>query len=102
VWPSDFVGPALSPIGRRRAAPAFAPRPISALEPVIRELCIRLLDNVAGQDVVNAGSEYAQFIPPAVISRMLGFPEADDDLFRRVPFTCRPRRCRRAGPREAH
>ncbi|HEY5113566.1 MAG TPA: cytochrome P450, partial [Coriobacteriia bacterium] len=35
-----------------------------------------------GHDVVNGGSQYAQFIPPAVISRMLGFPEADEDLFR--------------------
>ena len=35
---------------------------------------------MAGREVVNGGTEYAQFIPPAVIKRMLGFPEADEDL----------------------
>jgi len=69
---------------RRLILPAFAPGPINALEPVIRELCNRLLDNMGDHEIVNAGEEYAQFIPPAVIAQMLGFPPEDEDYFREV------------------
>ena len=53
---------------RRLILPAFAPGPINALEPAIRELCNRLLDNLGDHEIVNAGEEYAQFIPPAAVS----------------------------------
>jgi len=69
---------------RRLILPAFAPGPIKALEPAIRELCNRLLDNLGDHEIVNAGEEYAQFIPPAVIAKMLGFPPEDEDFFREV------------------
>ena len=69
---------------RRLILPAFAPGPINALEPAIRELCNRLLDNLGDHEIVNAGEEYAQFIPPAVIAKMLGFPPEDEDFFREV------------------
>ena len=69
---------------RRLILPAFAPGPINALEPAIRELCNRLLDNLGDHEIVNAGDEYAQFIPPAVIAQMLGFPPEDEDFFREV------------------
>ena len=69
---------------RRLILPAFAPGPINALEPAIRELCNRLLDNLGDHEIVNAGEEYAQFIPPAVIAQMLGFPPEDEDFFREV------------------
>jgi cytochrome P450 len=69
---------------RRLILPAFAPGPINALEPGIRELCNRLLDNMGDHEIVNAGEEYAQFIPPAVIAQMLGFPPEDEDFFREV------------------
>ena len=82
VAPPITSDPPFHQIARRLILPAFAPGPINALEPMIRELCNDLLDRVAGRDVINGGSDYAQFIPPAVIKRMLGFPEADEDLFR--------------------
>ena len=69
---------------RRLILPAFAPGPINALEPAIRELCNRLLDNLGDHEIVNAGEEYAQFIPPAVIAKMLGFPPEDEDFFREI------------------
>ena len=69
---------------RRLILPAFAPGPINALEPAIRELCNRLLDNLGDHEIVNAGDEYAQFIPPAVIAKMLGFPPEDEDFFREI------------------
>ena len=82
VAPPISSDPPFHQFARRLILPAFAPGPINALEPSIRSLCVDLLDRMRGHDVVNGGSQYAQFIPPAVISRMLGFPEADEDLFR--------------------
>jgi len=81
VAPPITSDPPFHAIARRLILPAFAPGPINALEPMIRELCVKLLDGLAGHDVVNAGSSYAQFIPPCVISGMLGFPEEDIDQF---------------------
>jgi cytochrome P450 len=69
-------------IARRLLLPAFAPGPINALEPQIRALCQKHLDELAGRNVIDAGIEYAQFIPPGVISHMLGFPPEDGDQFR--------------------
>ena len=74
--------PPFHQIARRLLLPAFAPGPVNAMEPQIRELCSRLLDRLDGQAVVNGGMDYAQYIPPGVIARMLGFPEGDEDLFR--------------------
>ncbi|HUX04384.1 MAG TPA: cytochrome P450 [Acidimicrobiales bacterium] len=82
VAPPITSDPPFHQIARRLILPAFAPGPVNELEPSIRELCASLLDRMVDREVVNGGSEYAQFIPPAVIKRMLGFPEADEDLFR--------------------
>lgn len=82
VAPPISSDPPFHQIARRLILPAFAPGPINALEPRVRSLCVDLLDRLEGHEVVNGGTEYAQYIPPAVISRMLGFPEADEDLFR--------------------
>ena len=74
--------PPFHAIARRLVLPAFAPAPVNALEPQIRALCARLLEKIGDSDEVNGGAQYAQFIPTAVIRQMLGFPEADEDLFR--------------------
>jgi hypothetical protein len=74
--------PPFHKIARRLILPALAPGPINALEPRIRSLCVDLLDRMQDHEIVNGGMDYAQYIPPVVISRMLGFPEEDEDLFR--------------------
>ena len=74
--------PPFHQIARRLILPALAPGPINALEPRIRSLCVDLLASMGDHEIVNGGMDYAQHIPPAVISRMLGFPEADEELFR--------------------
>jgi cytochrome P450 len=75
--------PPFHAVARRLLLPAFAPKPIEALEPFTRELCVELLDAIAGQPQVDAAVDYAQHIPLRVIVRMLGFPQEDADLFRR-------------------
>jgi hypothetical protein len=73
--------PPFHQIARKLILPAFAPGPINALEPRIRELCNKLLDAVDGQEIVNGSMNYARFIPPSVIREMLGFPEEDTEKF---------------------
>lgn len=75
--------PPFHAIARRMLLPAFAPRPIAALEPFTRDLCRELLDATAGRSVFDAAVEYTQHIPVRVIVQMLGFPQEDADIFRR-------------------
>jgi cytochrome P450 len=75
--------PPFHQIARRLILPALAPGPINALEPRIRSLCVDLLDRMGDNEFVNGDIDYAQHIPPAVISRMLGFPDEDEELFRK-------------------
>ncbi|HET9078200.1 MAG TPA: cytochrome P450 [Acidimicrobiales bacterium] len=75
--------PPFHAIARRMLLPAFAPRPIAALEPFTRDLCGELLDATAGRSVFDAAVEYTQHIPVRVIVQMLGFPQEDADIFRR-------------------
>jgi cytochrome P450 len=75
--------PPFHALARRLLLPAFAPKPIEALEPFTRELCVELLDATAGEREIDAAVDYAQHIPLRVIVRMLGFPQEDADLFRR-------------------
>jgi cytochrome P450 len=69
---------------RRLLLPAFSPRAVEELEPFTRAFCNDLLDQVEGQDVVDAAVEYAQHIPVQVIAKMLGFPAEDADIFRTI------------------
>ncbi|MGH9055440.1 MAG: cytochrome P450 [Acidimicrobiales bacterium] len=75
--------PPFHTIARRLLLPAFAPKPITALEPFTRQYCRDLLDATAGQAEFDAAVEYAQHIPVGVIVRMLGFPIEDAHIFRR-------------------
>ena len=67
---------------RRMLLPAFSPKAVEGLRGFVTELCNRLLDEVAGQKVVDISFDYARHIPVGVIRKMLGFPEADEELFR--------------------
>ena len=71
---------------RRLLLPPFAPKKIAEWEGEVRVLCRTLLDRIEAKitagEQVDAAVDYAQHIPVNVISRMLGFPLEDDDLFR--------------------
>ena len=82
VAPPISSDPPFHKFARRLLLPAFAPGPINALEDQVRTLCNKLLDDMGDHEVVNGGTEYAQFIPTAVIRQMLGFPAKDEELFR--------------------
>jgi cytochrome P450 len=78
--------PPFHAMARRLLLPAFAPKQIEPWEPEIRLLCQQLLDEIGditpGESVIDAAVQYAQNIPVNVIGRMLGFPAADEELFR--------------------
>jgi len=74
--------PPFHQFARRLILPAFAPGPINALEDQVRALCTKHLDALADTREFDASARFAQFIPPGVISTMLGFPEGDEDRFR--------------------
>ena len=78
--------PPFHQIARRLLLPPFAPKQIEPWEDDIRLVCRQRLDAMGeietGTTVIDAALQYAQHIPVNVISRMLGFPLEDDDLFR--------------------
>jgi len=67
---------------RRMLLPAFTPKPVDALEPFTRQLCLDLLAETEGKTSFDAATEYAGHIPVQVIARFLGFPQTDAHLFR--------------------
>ena len=76
--------PPFHQFARRVLLPAFAPGPINALEGGIRELCRKHLDALGDAREFDASARYAQFIPPGVIAKMLGFPPEDEEVFRDI------------------
>lgn len=67
---------------RRLAAKAFTPRRVEALVPRIGALTDAMLDRVAGTGHMDVIADVAFPLPFAVISEMLGMPEADRDQLR--------------------
>jgi cytochrome P450 len=82
VAPPITSDPPFHQDARRLLLPAFGPKAIAGYEPYTREMCRELLDAVDGQDQVDAAVDYAQHIPVRLISKMLGFPDADADILR--------------------
>ena len=81
----DFLGQSSSMLGldppdhtrlRRLVAKAFTPKRVEQLRPDIVRLSAALLDGFAGGGVVDMIPEVALRLPIAVISEMLGVPEA--------------------------
>lgn len=71
---------------RRRAlvSRAFTPRRMAAIEPKVREICVRLLDKQAGAGSFDLVQDFGSIVPPTVISTLLGVPEADHEHLRHV------------------
>ena len=82
IAPPITSDPPFHALARRLLLPAFGPKPIAALEPFTRELCRELLDATDPTATIDAAVQYAQDIPLRVIVGMLGFPQADSDIFR--------------------
>ena len=62
---------------------AFTPRTVSNLEPRIREISRRLLDEMAGRTEIDLAAEYSIPLPMMVISETIGIPPAEWPRFKR-------------------
>jgi cytochrome P450 len=82
VAPPITSDPPFHEIARRLLLPAFAPRPIAALEPFTRELCNQLLDEIGDAEFVDASVQYAEHIPVGLIAKLCGLPAEDGEQFR--------------------
>jgi cytochrome P450 len=69
---------------RRLTAPAFRPRLIRNFAPAVEAALEGVLDPLTGRDQFDLMAEVASPFPIAVISRLLGIPEADASEFRRI------------------
>ncbi|EFC85291.1 cytochrome P450 [Parafrankia sp. EUN1f] len=69
--------PPIHDIYRRLLARVFTPRRVLALEPEIREYCVRCLDRLDGADRFDLMTEFANEVPMRVIGMLLGIPESD-------------------------
>lgn len=67
---------------RRLVSQAFTPRRVENLRPRIQETADALLEAVAGNGEAELVRDYAGPLPVAVISDLLGVPEADRQEFR--------------------
>jgi cytochrome P450 len=67
---------------RRVVSRAFTPRRIADLEPTIRTLSTRYIDEFSERGEADLIADYAAKLPMDVISRMLGVPLGEDDMLR--------------------
>lgn len=77
-----FEDPEAHDIHRRLLVKVFTPRRISALEPQVRDFCVRTLDPLAGADRFDLIEAVAAQMPMRVIGMLLGIPEADQEALR--------------------
>ncbi len=96
VFPPLTSDPPFHSTFRRMLLPAFSPKAIAVWEPVTWQIANDLIDGFIGRSEIDAAQAYAQHIPVAVISRMLGVDENDRDT-----FTDWIRRIMHTGPLEA-
>jgi cytochrome P450 len=74
--------PPIHDIHRALLSRVFTPRRMLAIEPQIREFCIRSLDRLVGLESFEVMSEFANEVPMRVIGMLLGIPEADQEAVR--------------------
>jgi P450-derived glycosyltransferase activator len=69
---------------RRLAQPSFSPKQITGYRPRVEATVDRLLDAAAAQGDFDLVSAFAAPLPIAVITDLMGVPDADADRFARV------------------
>lgn len=66
---------------RKLLLPPFAHKSVEKWEPFTREHCNKLIDGFIDKGRCDGAVDYAQQIPPYVISTMLGIPNENTDMF---------------------
>jgi cytochrome P450 len=74
--------PPVHDIHRKLLAPVFSPRRVAALEPKIREYCVRCLDPLVGEQRFDLIEQLGLEMPMRVIGWLMGIPEEGQAAFR--------------------
>jgi cytochrome P450 len=77
-----FEDPPVHDIHRSLLVRVFTPRRVAALEPKIREYCVRCLDPLVGADRFDLITQLGAEMPARVIGWLLGIPESDQAAIR--------------------
>ncbi len=67
---------------RKVISAMLTPERVAGLEPLIRDLAVELLEPFRSKGQIDILSDFAVYLPMAVISRMIKIPRADEDLVR--------------------
>ena len=67
---------------RRALLPSFNPKEVDALEPFVVGVAERLLDDLAGRDLVDGALDFAQLLPVEVMGYLFGVPTELGPQFR--------------------
>lgn len=81
VAPPITSDPPFHTASRRLLLPAFSPKAIADLEPLMRDVARELLDAIGDAATADAAVDYAQHIPVRVIAHMLGVPASMETTF---------------------
>ena len=77
-----FMDPPRQTRLRRLVSKAFTPARIGMLEPFVRTTAVQLIDEMVAKGRCDFIADFAARLPIAVISAMIGVPEADRDMIR--------------------
>jgi cytochrome P450 len=77
-----FEDPPVHTIHRRLMSRVFSPNRVAALEPKIREFCVRSLDPLVGAKEFDFIADLGAQMPMRVIGMLLGIPEQDQEAVR--------------------
>ena len=72
----------LHTIHRSLLSRVFTPKSMLAIEPQVREFCVRRLDELMGRDRFDWVLDFAEYIPMQVFGMLLGIPEEDREAVR--------------------
>ncbi|MCU1590126.1 MAG: cytochrome hydroxylase [Frankiales bacterium] len=75
---------------RKLVSKVFTARAVEGLRPQIEAVANQLLDDLAGQDEVDLVASYAERLPVAVISQILGVPPQDHERVLRLGHLAAP------------
>ncbi len=77
-----FEDPPLHTVHRGLLSRVFTPRKMNALEPKVREFCVRCLDPLVGARRFDFVRDLGAQMPMRVIGMLLGIPEEDQEAIR--------------------
>src|SRR5258708_32011785 len=77
-----FEDPPVHTTHRRLLSGVFTPRKVAALEPKVREFCVRCLDPLVGAGRFDFVAEIGALVPLWTIGMLFGIPEEDQEFIR--------------------